>query len=167
VFAALKHQVSLADNACQILESKTKQLVPDVDKLHAEVAQLQRQTEKLNTAKLDSWEKFHTGVLSGEGFQHEFEKADDQISKNTDRIPELLEQINRLKSNTGRENVFVEQYDKLSGLQEPNRKVVEDFIAEIKVYSPERIEVVFNSADKYEKIAPLLDKTKPKKKAKA
>jgi hypothetical protein len=111
------------------------------------------------------WEKYHNGAITGENFQREFERADDLIKKNTAKIPELLKQIETLKTEMGCENVFIEQYGKLSGLQELTRKVVEDFVYEVKVYAPDRIEVIFNFADEYAKIAPLFERNRPIKKA--
>ena len=52
-------------------------------------------------------------------------------------------------------------------MQELTRKVVEDFVSEIKFYAPDRIEVIFNFADEYDKIAPLFEKPKAKRKDKA
>jgi hypothetical protein len=159
VFAALKKQIALAEKAHQLLDEKAKQVVPDVEMKQNEVTKLQKQIDKLKTVKLDMWEKYHTGAMTGENFQREFEKADIAIKKNTMKIPELLAQIETLKTEMRRENVFIEQYGKLSGLQELTRKVVEDFISEVKVYAPDRIEVIFNFADEYAKIAPLFERS--------
>jgi hypothetical protein len=60
-----------------------------------------------------------------------------------------------LEAETGRENVFVERFSKQAGITKLMREVVEEFISEIKVYSPERIEIIFNYTDEYAKIAEL------------
>jgi hypothetical protein len=50
------------------------------------------------------------------------------------------------------------------GITELTKDVVDEFIKEIRVYSPERIEIIFNYADEYERIAGIADANATKKK---
>ena len=109
------------------------------------------------------WEKYHSHVITAEVFQRENEKADEKIAKCDAKIPEILAQISGLESETSRENLFVERFSRQVGLQELTRKIVEEFIGKVKVYSTDRIEVIFNFADEYAKIATLVAE-QPKRK---
>ena len=164
VFAALKQQIAFADEARELLETKAKQLAPSVEKMQGEITRLQKLVEKSKTAKLTLWERFKDGAITAEAYHRDSEKAEAQIQSYLVKIPELEERIRGLEMETGRENLFVERFSKQVGIQELTRKVVEDFIHEIKVYAGGRIEVVFNFADEYERIVPLLGGSKKRKK---
>jgi hypothetical protein len=110
------------------------------------------------------WEKYQSGAISAEAFQRENEQADDRIAKHTAKIPEIQDEILRLESETGRGNHFVERFRKQVGITELTRAVVEEFISEVRVYSPERIEVIFNYADEYERVAAIADASATEKK---
>jgi seryl-tRNA synthetase len=166
VLAALQQQAAFADNARRMLIERTERLTPGIEKLQAETARLQKLIEKTKTAKMELWEKFHNGSISAEAFQSENEQADDRIVKHMARIPEIQDEILRLESETGRENLFVERFSKQVGITELTRAVVEEFISEVRVYSPERIEVIFNYADEYERIADACATKKKGRKAK-
>jgi hypothetical protein len=112
------------------------------------------------------WEKYHAGEISAEGYQRENEKADAEVTRNTAKIPELQARIRELEMETGSENVFVERFGKQSGIQELTRAVVEEFVSEIMVYAADRIEIVFNYADEYAKIAELVNGEKMNRRAK-
>ena len=163
VLAALQQQIAFADEARQILEARNEQLLPSIEKLRAEVERQQKMIENTRTAKMQLWEKYHSRMITAEVFQRDNEKADEKIAKCTEKIPEIKAQINELESETGRENLFVERFSRQVGLQELTRKIVEEFISEVKVYSADRIEVVFNFADEYAKIAALVAQPKRKR----
>jgi hypothetical protein len=164
VLAAIQQQVAFADSARLMLIERTKQITPTIEKLQAEVARLHKQIEKTKTAKMSLWEKYRGGSVTAEAFQRENEQADDRIAKHTARIPEIQAEILRLESETGRENLFIERFSKQVGITELTKDVVDEFIKEIRVYSPERIEVIFNYADEYERVAAIADADATKKK---
>jgi DNA invertase Pin-like site-specific DNA recombinase len=156
VLATLQHQIAFADEARKMLEVKSEKLVPSIASLHGEVSRLNKLIEKSKTTKMNLWEKYHNGGISAEDFQRENEKADEQVKLYAEKIAETEAKILTLEAETGRENVFVERFGKQVGITELTRGIIEEFISEIKVYSPERIEIIFNYADEYEKIAGLV-----------
>jgi len=162
VFDALKQQISLAEKAREILNDHTGQLTPQINAIQREIENLERLAEKTKTAKLSLWEKFQLGEITGAAFQNENEKLDTQIQRHNKKIPALQEKLRTIEMETGQENVFVERFCKQAGAQELTRKMVEEFIHEVKVYSATHIEVIFNFADEYAKIAPFLANTKSK-----
>ena len=163
VLAALQQQVAFADETRKKLIAKTEKLTPSIEKMRAEVVRLQKLIDKTKTDKISLWEKFHNGRISAEMFQHENEKADEQIVQCTAKIPEVQTRIRELETESGRENLFVERFSKHVGIQELTRPVVEEFICDIKIYGADRIEIIFNYADEYAKIAKLLDGSTTKK----
>lgn len=165
VLAALQQQIALADEARRMLEAKNEQLLPSIKKLQAEIARMLKVIEKNKTAKMQFWEKYHSREISAETFQRENEKADGLIEKHTAKILETHARIRDLEVETGRENLFVERFGKQVGLTELNRKIVEEFISEIRVYSADRIEIIFNFADEYARIAKLFEQPKRKRRA--
>lgn len=165
VLSALRQQIAFAEETRYKLDAKSAKLAPSIEKLKSEVVRIQRLIEKYKSDKMNLWEKYNAGTISAEAFQRENERTDELVSQRTAKIPELQAQIRELEMETGRENVFVERFSKQSGIQELTRAVVEEFISEIKVYAADRIEILFNYDDEYDKIAALLDNTKKKRRA--
>jgi hypothetical protein len=163
VLAAIHQQIALADEARIKLKAKAEQLAPSIEKLRGEVLRHQKLIDKSHTVKVGLWEKYHDGEISAERFQRENEKADEQAAKSTAKIPGLKARIREFERETGCENVFVERYCKQAGIQELTRAVVVEFISEIKVYAGGRIEIIFNYADEYAKLAALFDGGKKKR----
>ena len=95
------------------------------------------------------------GELTGEAFQRENEKADELAKSCESKTAELERRIQELEISTGQENTFVERFSKQVGITELTRPILEELVSEVKVYSPERIEIVFNYADEYAKILAL------------
>jgi DNA invertase Pin-like site-specific DNA recombinase len=165
VLSALHQQIAFADEAREKLAAREKQLAPSIEKLQTQIVQLQRLIEKSKTSKMALWEKYHIGEISAEGYQRENEKADEHAAQSAAKIPELQARIRELEMESGRENVFVERFSKQAGIQEITRAIVEEFISEIKVYAADRIEIVFNYADEYEKLVAIFDGDKKKRRA--
>jgi DNA invertase Pin-like site-specific DNA recombinase len=163
VLAALQQQILFADEARKMLETRNETLTPSIEALRGEASGLKMLTEKSKSVKMNLWEQYRNSGMSAEAFQRENEKADDQAKEYAAKIVELESEILNLESETGRENVFVERFSRQVGITELTRAIVEEFISEIKVYSADRIEVVFNFADEYEKIVALADTTKTKR----
>jgi len=155
VLAALQQQVAFADEARCMLERKVAEATPTIGKLRKEIERLKQAAEKARTAKITLWERYHLSEISGEAFQRENEKADEQAKDCESKISELERRIQELELSTGQENTFIERFSKQVGITELTRPIVEELISEIKVYSPERIEIVFNYADEYAKIVEL------------
>jgi DNA invertase Pin-like site-specific DNA recombinase len=165
VLAALQRQIAFADEARKMLEAKNEQLKPSIEKLNVEVTRLQRLIEKTKTEKMALWEKYHNRRISAEAFQRETEKADEKAAKYAEKIPEVQAKITAFEMETGRENLFIERFSKQTGLQELTRAAVEEFINEVRVYTADRIEVIFNFSDEYAKIAALVEQPKRKRRA--
>jgi hypothetical protein len=167
VLAALQQQVAFADEARRLLEVKTAEATPTIGKLQKEIERLKKSGEKANTAKITLWEKYHLGELSGEAFQRDTEKADKQAIDCERKIAELESRIQELELSTGQENAFVERFSRQAGITELTRPIIEELVREVRIYSPERIEIVFNYADEYAKILELTNtNTKSRRKSK-
>ena len=166
IFTALKKQITLADKARKMLETRTSQVTPSIEKLYNEIAQLEQLIDKSRTDKMMLWEKYHMGDVTADVFKNEIEKSDMQIQRCETQISELQKQIITFEIETGRENVFVERFSKQVGLKQLTPNIVDELIFEVKIYSSDHIEIIFNFVDEYEKIIPLLNTSKRKQKRK-
>jgi uncharacterized coiled-coil protein SlyX len=167
VLAALKQQIAFADEARILLEARTAEATPTIEKLRKEIERLKKSMEKARTAKITLWERYHKSEISGEAFQRENEKADELVKTSEGKVADIERRILDMEMSTGQENTFIERFSKQVGITELTRPIVEELISEIKVYSPERIEIVFNYADEYAKILELTSVDgKKRKKAK-
>jgi hypothetical protein len=160
VLSALQVQIALAAEAWEVLEREDKKLRPKIDVLKGEVSRLSQLIEKTKTVKVDLWEQYHSGKLTAEAFQRENEKADELAIERRAKVAELETEIRALESESGKENLFVERYSRQVGLTELTREVVTEFVREVKVYAPDRIEVVFNFADEYAKVMKSMGRSK-------
>lgn len=158
VLTALRQQIAFADDARKMFETRTEKLLPNIERQRNEIMRLQTLIEKAKTTKMGLWEKHHNRVISGEEFQHENEKADEHIAKCAERINKAQSRIREFEAETGCENLFVERFSGQMSLHELTREVVEEFISEITIYATDRIEIIFNFADEYAKIAELIEK---------
>ncbi|MCL2053348.1 MAG: recombinase family protein [Oscillospiraceae bacterium] len=155
VFTALRQQIAFADEARKLFEIRAAEVLPSIEKYRKEIERLKKTAEKARTAKIGLWERYHLGELSGEAFQRENEKADEQVKNCESKIGELECRILEMEISTGQENTFVERFSKQVGITELTRPIVEELINTIKVYAPDRIEIVFNYSDEYAKILEL------------
>ncbi|GHV32068.1 hypothetical protein FACS18949_01950 [Clostridia bacterium] len=159
VLAALQQQVAFADEARRLLEVKTAEATPTIGKYQKEIERHEKSAGKAKTTKITLWERYHLGEISGEAFQRDTEKADAQVTDCEGKIAELTRRITEFEISTGQENTFVERFSKQVGITELTRPIIEELISEVKIYSPERIEIVFNYADEYAKLLALTSTT--------
>jgi DNA invertase Pin-like site-specific DNA recombinase len=148
VLALIQQQAALAGQ----VKRKAKSSIKTVAGVRAEIQSVKSLAEKSKTAKMALWEKYHAGDIPKEKFQSESEKISAQVSAYNDRIAELETEAKRLELSADEENAFVERYARQIGITELTQKLVDEFVKEIKVYAPDRIEIVLNYADEYAKL---------------
>ena len=90
--------------------------------------------------------------LSREAFKTENEKISSQAADYSRKIAELEAQIRKRETESGQENAFVERFSRQAGINELSREVMDEFIQSVHVYAPDRIEIILNYADEFEKI---------------
>ena len=120
--------------------------------MQGEIQQLHKLCEKAKTSKMSLWERYHSGAITKEAFQRESDKITTQAEMYSEKIAELEDRRKTLELSSGEENIFVERYIKQLGITELTQASVDEFIKEVIVYAPDRIEVVLNYADEYLKI---------------
>ena len=138
--------------------------------MKCEVLKLQKSVDRAKVAKMSLWEKYHAGGITAESFQKENENADGQVRRHGLRIAELQNEIAIMETAVEQGNDFVERFSGYGGLSELTREVVERFVGEVRVFSPEKIEVVFSFADEYRVMRERVDefrKERGKRKVKA
>jgi hypothetical protein len=148
VLALIQQQAMLAGQVKQ----KAKSSIKSAAGVRAEIQSVKSLAEKSKTTKMVLWEKYHAGDMTKEKFQSESEKISAQVSAYNDRIAELEAEARRLELSADEENAFVERYARQIGITELTQSLVDEFVKEIKVYAPDRIEIVLNYADEYAKL---------------
>jgi DNA invertase Pin-like site-specific DNA recombinase len=157
VLRALQHQIAIVSEFKQMQESITKSQVSGIDKVRNEIARLQKLVDKAQTDKMALWEKYHQGKISAEAFQTENEKADEKATQTSKKLAQLQGEVEILSNTTTQEDALVKKYENHIGVTTLTREVVKQFIYEVRVYSADRIEIIFNFADEYAKLQARLN----------
>ena len=153
VLTLIRQQAALAEQADLRRKENTKVALTAAENIESEIQGLRKLVEKAKTSKMTLWEQYRAGNLSKEAFQAEGESITKQTAMYNDAIAELEAKLKTIESSTGEENIFVERYRKQMGIGELTQSVVDEFINEVIVYAPGRIEIVLNYADEYLTIA--------------
>ena len=151
VLTVLQQQIALFD----LYQSNTRQktVVPVSPKIIlADIQNLQKLIEKVKSTKITLWESYHIGNTSKDKFQAESERLTGQIAAYESKINELSVQMEEINAKSENETGLVKRMVELSGIQELSRELVLEFIDEIKVYSSDRIEIVWKYADAFEQM---------------
>jgi DNA invertase Pin-like site-specific DNA recombinase len=162
VLALIQQQAALAGQ----MKQKAKFSANTVAGVRAEIQGIKGLVEKSKTTKITLWEKYHSGDMSKEKFQNESEKISAQAAAYNDKIAEFETEARQLELLADEENMLTERYVRQIGITELTQSLVDGFVKEIKVYAPDRIEVVFNYADEYAKLIELTDNTKSNRRSK-
>ncbi len=152
VLTVIKQQAMLAANIKIVRMANSKTAAVTVDSLRGEIQKLKKIAEQMKSSKLALWEKFNGGDILREAYQAESEKLTAQTVVYADKISELENQVQTLQQEAGQENTFVERFSKQVGIQELTQAVVDEFIAAVNVYAPDRIEIKLNYADEFDTI---------------
>jgi len=157
VLNALQQQIKLALECKKLRRANVKSAMPTIANLRGEIQDARRVVDKSKTAKMSLWEKYHSGAMSREQFQRESGKFTAQTMEAENRITELETQVQALEAAGQEENEFEDRFSRQVGITELTYEVVQEFIKVVKVYTPDRIEVVFNYADEFERNAETLN----------
>ena len=152
VLVALNQQIMIAESI-KSAKASALSVKSSADTLRGEVASIMRLIEKVKTARMSLWEKYHDGNISLECFQDEKEKYAAQTAAYEEQIIALFAQIDASEATEASEDAFVERFIRHLGISELTRAAVLEFVNVINVYSADRIEIVWNFADEYEKLA--------------
>ena len=136
---ALSHE----KQAAVLDESSQKQKTQKVTL--AELNNLQKLMEQAKHTKITMWEKYHNGCISKDKFQIESEALSKQIIAYGEKVAELNANLESMVNDT--EPKPNRQQIKLSGINELSRELVLEFVTEIKVHTPERIEIIWKFGD--------------------
>jgi len=159
VLAALQHQIKAA---CEISKSAKKAKskkqpqsgYADGLRLRKEIESLLKIIDKFKTAKMSLWERYHEQTVSADVFRSENEKIDTQMRGYNAEIARFQAELDNLVSadhemTKAQDNLFVLEFSKFEGLQTLTREVVVALIDEVRIFSADKIEIVFNFADDY------------------
>ena len=143
VLEAVQAQALLAFNKIQKQKKLHEHSMSVIDTLNANIRSMQLATEKIKSSKVSLWEEYHNGAITREVFQAKSEKLSAEISAHDISISEHEEKIAKAESSSVHENMDVERHSKLTGIKELTKELVDEMVEEIRVYSPDRIEIAW------------------------
>jgi hypothetical protein len=152
VLSALQRHIAVFDAARASRKTKAKSAIVTRESVTGDILNLKKLIEQSKSTKMTLWENFHGGALSREKFQSESEKVTAQVKAYENRLAELNDSLGKLKTESEMSDALATKLSKLTGIEMLTEEVVNEFVSEIKVYSPDRIEVVFNFADEFAKL---------------
>jgi len=115
-----------------------------------EIKSLQNAIEQSKLTKINFWERYHCGSITKEKFQSSSESLTNQVAAYENKIAKLTKKAEALQTDS--ENKIVKRLTQLSGIEELTRELVLEFVSEIKVYLPERIEITWHYGDAFEQM---------------
>lgn len=155
VLMAVHQQIDAACNISNNITEKSELQKPKAKQIEQEIEHLVIAIEKAKTAKMSLWEKYHTKEIDADVFRSENTKADEQIKAYNEELTKLrlkFTELHYVQSNAIKEDIIAQKFTKHSGLQELTREVVTSLVKEIKIFSADRIEIVFNFEDEFSKM---------------
>ena len=151
VLSVLQQQIILASTAKSFQKANEKTFMPVIEKLACETQILRKLIEKIKITKMALWENYHSGSISRESYQSDNRKLDEQAASYEAKAAELNEQVQKLQSEIGIEDTFIERFSGLAGIYELTQDIVDEFVKAIYIYAPDRIVISFNYSDHYAK----------------
>jgi len=147
VLTVLQKQVALATDKQEQQQLSSRLNQHAKAPLLAEIKSLSRFIEQAKQTKVNLWEKYHGEAITLEKFKTESQAITVQVSAYEEKIAVLTTQLNELSQDPVKENPITAHLQNLSGITELTREVLLTFVKEIKIRSPEQIEIVWTFAD--------------------
>ncbi len=152
VLKTIQVQAALAITEKTLQKSKTADLLNTADAICGKIRAMQISIEKVKAQKVSLWEQLYGAKITRDKYHKENEKLTARIAEYEKTISALEADARKIELDSGQENIFVERYSKFSNIQSLTREMVNELVKEIRVYSPDRIEIVMNYADEFEKL---------------
>jgi len=114
------------------------------------IQNLERLIEQAKQAKMTLWEKYHSRSITKNRFQTDSETLTKQVTAYEDKVEELSVKLITTENDT--ETKLTKRLIELSGIEELTRELVLEFVTEIKVYTPERIEITWRYGDVFQQL---------------
>ena len=150
---AIRQQAQIANKAEKIV-SKSKSKAENAGVLIVQsIRKAQQFLERLNTLRIEEYEKYLDGNIGKEDYFTQKEKLNQEIEKVSSKISDLeadyeIQKLKNLQSN----NQFVEHFKDKHKIKELSRELATELVNSIYVFDENRIEIVWNFADDFEKL---------------
>jgi len=145
VLVVLQQQIALAHERQSAGRDEASQRQKAQKNALAEIQNLGRLIEQAKQTKIALWEKYHNGSITKEKFQADSEALTEQVAAYEKTSADLSVKIDAIENDT--ESKLTKRLTELSGIDELTRELVLEFVTEIKVYTPERIEIIWKYGD--------------------
>jgi hypothetical protein len=149
VHIVLQQQIALAKTLKAQLKDNAIQKQKAENAMLTEIQNLQRLIEQSKQIKIALWEKYRDGSISKEKFISESYALSEQVTTYNAKVAEIKEKTKANESDTT--SMLTKQLTMLSGITELTRELALELISEIKVYTPERIEIIWKYGDAFER----------------
>lgn len=159
VLASVNQQMEVAAKLQEIQDAHNKQIKKKRKEAEKKRKQLQSKKAALKLEYMEIYQKYQEGILSKEHFLA-FKK--DMNKKENFLDTELTEIDTVLKQTIAEHNPFLKMFEGKTKLEKLTRDVSEQLIDVIKVYTKQRIEVIFKYQDDFEKAMMLRDSLESK-----
>ena len=150
ILTVLQQQIAIAHQRHTAIVDDVAQKKQARQSIHDEIQNLQKVIEQSKLTKINLWEKYHGGSITKEKFQSSSEAFTKQVAAYEDKIVELTKKAEAMQTDSV--SKIVKRLTQLSGIEELTRELVLEFVSEIKVYSPEHIEITWHYGDAFEQM---------------
>jgi len=114
---------------------------------HSKIRTQQLAIEKAKVEKMALWEEFYNGIISRESFQNKGNRISELIAKHENNIANLEAEASDSISSIDID--VAERYNSLNGITQLSKELVSEMVKEIRIYSPERIEIAWTYGDPF------------------
>lgn len=159
VLLSVNQQMEVVAKLQEIQDAHNKQIKKKRKEAEKKRKQLQSKKEALKLEYMEIYQNYQEGILSKEhflAFKKEMNKKENFMDT------ELAEIDTVLKQAISENNPFLKMFEGKTKLEKLTRDVSEQLIDEIKVYSKQRVEVIFKYQDDFEKAMMLRDSIESK-----
>jgi len=146
VLSAVQTHALLMKDITQKQNESNKSRKTIAESTQAKIKSLQLAIDKIKSSKVSLWEEFHNSNISRETFQAKSEKLSALIATHESSIADLEVKVVKLESSSAHENLSIDKYNRISGITELSIELVNELVKEIRIYSPERIEINWNDS---------------------
>lgn len=158
VLEVIRTHARLACDAAKLWQVYEDELQKRIHEQEAELQALLGQKEKLLNGKMELYENFKKLDWSREKYLVEREKLEAEIRASEEKIKEFRKRFDESKERVkgNKQNTFIEKFHKYGGIESLDKRIVEELIDRIDVYSDKHIKVSVKYMDDYKRAIVLL-----------
>lgn len=147
LLVAIRNQALLANQEEKLAAKSLKRYEDEVLKAAQNLRKSQEYQERLNSIKIEEYEKYLDGKISKEEYLSKRDKISKDIEKVGAKISNLQVSYQSLIKRKD-QNEFAEHFKGNHEITELNKELVDEFVEAIYIYGEKEIEIVWKFSDK-------------------